>query len=456
MSAVNQQPDSPVVRQGAALTTQTPLDANHNPGNARFSERRVQLNEGWGKETGWGEWENLLSLAYTHVELVRGYLEDPANPGPNADGFAQERKVYDLYLDSHLSRELSPAVQLVYGVDALLGGAKQEASVFEYTVSLDGSSRESSQDANVLKAAEGEGLRAFLGAYAQFDWQAAEGLNLLAGLRFNVTREKREGEKEELGVEVRAEEEKQINRLSGMLGASWRAWSVGADGLTLYADYRNSFKSAAFEFGPEVEAEIPKAETADSYEAGAKASLADGQLEMDLSWFLQDFRNVFLLEGNDIRKTRLRGAELEVDWKLVGDLLLRGSYAWHDARFVEATINDGANDVSGNRLELAPDRIASVGFLYSPKTGLYAGSMWSYTGERFLNKRNTAPVDAYHTIDATLGYRFQGWSLSLNGSNLTDHRDPVSESEFSEILAGTSAYYRLPARSIMLNYSLEL
>jgi len=466
---LQQSPDSPVVRQGAALTTQTPLDANHNPGDAEFTETRVQLNGGYARHTGWGVWSSLASLAVTRAETLRGFLEDPNNPAPNADGYEQEREVADVYLDSHFALPAAGGLELVWGVDALIGAAKQEAGTFEYTVNLDGSSRPSSASATPLKEGEGEGERAFAGAYAQADWQLAERVDLLAGLRWNVTHEMREGEREEdlngngvidPGEEFQDKQKENLSRLSGMVGASWRFWQGEAGHSNLYADYRDSFKPAAFEFGPEVEAAIPEAETAKSYEAGIKTLIGD-RFETDVAWFYQDFENVFLLEGNDIRKTRLRGAELEASLRVSDALRLFGTYAYHDARFVEAAIDtdgDGVADfdVSGNRFELAPERIASLAFLYQPPQGLYCGAYWNSTGDRYLNKRNTAHVGSYRTLDATVGYRQGRLTFALQGANLTDRRDPVAESEFSEIVAGASSYYRLPARHVELTFHYAL
>jgi iron complex outermembrane recepter protein len=197
LTMVRQAPDSPVVREGAALTTKTPLDANHNPGDAKLEETRLQLNGGYRTQTDLGEWDNLVSLAVTKADVLRGFLEDPDNAGPNADGYEQEREVADLYLDSHFLLPLGERLELVYGADALVGFAKQEAGVFEYTVDLDGSSRPSSAAATPVKEGEGEGEREFLGAYVQADWRPVERLDLLAGLRWNLTQEMREGERED-------------------------------------------------------------------------------------------------------------------------------------------------------------------------------------------------------------------------------------------------------------------
>ena len=73
------------------------------------------------------------------------------------------------------------------------------------------------------------------------------------------------------------------------------------------------------------------------------------------------------------------------------------------------------------------------------------------TGDRFLNKRNTAPAPKFVTMDAGIGYRIRSAEFRLDGRNLSNRRDAVSESEF-----GDAQYYRMTARTIqagvIINY----
>jgi len=50
-----------------------------------------------------------------------------------------------------------------------------------------------------------------------------------------------------------------------------------------------------------------------------------------------------------------------------------------------------------------------------------------YVGDRYLNKRNTALAPGFTTVDIGGGYRFDRYELRLDGRNLGDARDPVSE-----------------------------
>jgi outer membrane receptor protein involved in Fe transport len=66
-----------------------------------------------------------------------------------------------------------------------------------------------------------------------------------------------------------------------------------------------------------------------------------------------------------------------------------------------------------------------------------------YSGDRALNKRNTAIAPGFATVDAGIGYRLERWELRVDGRNLSDRRDPIAESEL-----GDAQYYRLPSRRI--------
>jgi iron complex outermembrane recepter protein len=97
----------------------------------------------------------------------------------------------------------------------------------------------------------------------------------------------------------------------------------------------------------------------------------------------------------------------------------------------------------GKNQELTPRNTRALGVVFGDAVGPQASVVYSYIGERFLNKRNTAPVGDYETIDASLGWNFGEWAIRVTGSNLTDKRAPTAESEL-----GDAQYYRLPARHV--------
>ena len=69
---------------------------------------------------------------------------------------------------------------------------------------------------------------------------------------------------------------KNVVRPSETIGASWRAWADGGDEAVLYADFRDAFKPAAIDFGPDYTPDILNPETAQSYEIGVKGAAGAG------------------------------------------------------------------------------------------------------------------------------------------------------------------------------------
>lgn len=451
------------------LWPETSPDDNQNPSDAHINEGRRQLTLGYDREqTVLGALGTTLAVTHTDTSYIRGFLASSGLSAPesslpattDADGFNQSRNVLDVYYDAHFSKALGP-VGLTYGVDLLHGNADVRTGNYAYRVSQDGTVAEASTDNPVDEAFAIKDRRDFLGAYLQGNWKPLPTVELVAGLRLNNTHEKLEVTEDPNGVPNSGSDTRHQTRFSGTLGASWQAYAAGANTVVVYADYRNSFKPLAFEFAPAMEPdeEILPAETARTYEAGFKGAWFDGRLKYDLSGFYVNFDNAkhYTATGEETGGGRLRfaGGEAETRYTLVKDLDVAVNYAYHEQRFVFARTDDGT-DVSGNRPEMSPHVTAGLGLLYLPATGFNAALIDSFTGGRFLNKKNTGPLHSYQTLDAHLGWNgAHGVSLSLDGSNLTDARDAVSESEYSEEING-AAYTRMQGRRVLLSVSKAL
>lgn len=450
------------------LWPETGPNDNHNPADAHINEGRRQITLGYDlPKTVLGDFGTTLAVTHTDTSYLRGFLAGNGLTAPpsalpaadDADGFNQSRNVLDIYYDAHFSRAFGP-VAVTYGVDALHGKANVRTSNFAYRVSRDGSVAESSKDVEQEEMFEVEDERNFLGAYVQGDWKLMSNLDVVAGLRLNSTHEKLkvEADEEEMGGEEGEAAKLNKTRLSGTIGATWTAIQSGRDSLAIYADYRNSFKPLAFEFAPEMEPgeEILPAETARTYEAGFKGNWFDGRFKYDVSGFYVNFDNAktYTAAGEETGGgvIRFQGIETETRTTLAKNLDLAVNYAFHQTRYRAFRTDDGTV-VTGNRPEFAPQQTAGVGLLYLPATGFNAAVIENFTGGRFLNKKNTGPLHSYSTVDAHLGYTtVSGLGVSLDGSNLTNARDAVSESEYSEEING-AAYTRLQGRRVLLSVS---
>ncbi len=454
--ALRQDPTSPQLRKGPVLDPDFPLDANYNPSDARLDEDFYQLSGSYELPLGRNDWLTTLSATHVKNDIVRGFIDaEYVDDGstPNAAGFSQDRDTDGIYFDTHIAQALNAQVQLMYGVDYLYGNAQQTSDNFDYYVPIDGSNAPPSGILPIQESVDLRDRRNFYGEYVQLTAEFAGKFGLLAGFRLNQTQENRSTvEKSADGMEQGGSDQRSKNRPGGTIGLSWKMWQESADFLTLYADYRNSYKPAAIDFGPEAESDILEPETGVSYEAGIRGKLLGGQLEFEANYFDMHMDNLVVTQSVDGRpgltnagKEHFKGVEAEARYHITYDLALLGNYAWHDARFgdYEQLFGDTLTQLKGKRLEMSPDHLAALGLVYHPVLGLHGSVVWNYIGSQYLNKRNTALAPSYSTWDVTLGWRLEHWDFTLAGYNLGDERPPVAESELGE-----GQYYRLPGRSI--------
>ena len=462
-SIVDQKPASPRVREGRVLSPLNPLDANYNPRDAKLDENRLHFVAGYDHDLAGGAWSTTLAVTHSTRDTIRGFLTVLEETDPNAEGFAQDLKTDDIYFDSHISWRLGASGRLVAGIDHLYGKAKADSETFDYFIPLSGHGAPSSKDQPLDHGFNLDDERNFSGLYLQTEWDATPRFHILAGARLNRTAEKLTAGDRELSFPDPGDQgtdKRTKTRGSGTLGLSWLAWGDAANGLWLFADYRNAYKPAALDFGPEAEPDILQPETAKSYEIGLKSRLDGGRFEWELTGFQMDFENLVvsaqsedglpeLVNGGS---ERFKGVELELKGRLHPDLWWQGSYAWHDAKFRDFVQDfDGVlTQLAGNRLEMSARNLASAGLIYAPAHGFLGSVVANYVGDRFLNKRNTALAPSYTTWAAGIGYRSGTWEVRLDGENLNDTRPPVAESEL-----GDAQYYLLPARTVRLSLGLR-
>lgn len=459
LSIVRDVPPSPVIREGSALTALTPINANFNPSDAALDEDKYQLTLAYTRPTPWGTWETLASFSRSHVDDVRAFLH-PDLSG-DADTQNQNRTILDDYFDTHLASELG-RVSLIVGADLLYGYGRQVTlnGNSAYNVPLDGSVvPPPTTQLPVNEIGFVADKRVFAGQYAQLDWKPDERWDVLLGVRLNETDENKLSSDyttppfTNIIAYAHESDSRDVTRPTETAGVSYRAYRDGQDELVVYADFRNAFKPSALDFGPDYQPAVLLPETAKSYEAGVKGVAAGGRLSWQAEAFRLDFTNLVVPTDTGFLTNaageRLQGAEVESRFAITPDLSVAANYAYHDAHFSQYQFFDPDAgvyvDVAGRDLPLSPRHLAAAAVLYQPPQGLNSTLVLSYVGRRFLDEENIAPVGGYTRIDATLGYRFGHYELSLEGTNLTNQRPPVSASEF-----GSESFYLLNARMLWL------
>jgi iron complex outermembrane recepter protein len=467
--AQTQLPTSPVLRNGASLTTLTPPDANFNPADSGIVEHRTHLAMSFDRGLRYGEWRILLSYTSSTSHDVRGFLRRVlaiGADGNNADGFNQDRRVRDLYFDTFLSIALTGSLGLTTGLDWLSGAGTQQSRNFAYVAALDGRAAPPSTSRHVDEINGLDDRREFGGLYAQLDWKPHDRFGVLGGLRLNDTDERQvatHADTIDPANDLYFAHSQNHLRPSGDLGATLRIWGAadGAQRGILFAQYCNTFKPAAIDFGPDVSATILHPENADGYQGGLRVKTLAGAVDWEIAAFKLDFANLVVNQTDangapvmvNAGRERFAGAETELRWHAAPGTVLSAAYSYHDARFGNTmTIESGTPvQLAGHQLNLSPHNIAALGLQAAGFGALQLATQAAYIGRRFLDRLNTAAAGGYVTVDARLALRLRQYTIALQGQNLTNRRDPVTASEF-----GDQSYYLLPARLLMLSIAADL
>jgi iron complex outermembrane receptor protein len=251
-----------------------------------------------------------------------------------------------------------------------------------------------------------------------------------------------------------------VNRLTGSIGAAWRAWNNADTAIsivTLHGNVGYTFQPAQIDFSPNPEAApegggLLKPETQRSVIVGMKADSRNGLAGFDVDGFFVDFYNqpvqatangVAVLRS--IGQQRYKGIDVEGALRPARGLSIKANIGWSDALYEDyvTDIDGKPMQLAGNHQVLTPKVRVGGGLLYAPGRG-WRGSLTSnWIGAHWLNSLNTFEAPAYAVVDASLGYRFDKFTVALLGSNLGDRRDAAQLSELGE-----GQFYRLPARRI--------
>ena len=436
---LTQNPASPHVREGAALSTATPLDANYNPADAFLDDTRLSVSIGSERPVlNDARWTTTASYSHSAQSMFRGFLTDVSNTARNATGFVENIDINDVYADTHVTWPTSSHVQFLAGGDFLFGNGEGKGATFSYTVPLSGSTA-----TNVVKPTDlnldSESRRTFFGAYGQLEWTPSARVRVSTGVRLNATAERRgEGA---TSTHVRP---------AGSLGAIFGLWERGANHVRVFANYRDTFKPAAFDFSLAENEGVLEPETARSFEGGLKVRAAQSRFDLEASTFRMDFKNLVtstVVNGlpslQNSGTTRFQGFEVAAGAHAPHDLMLRATYSFHDGKFVDfvQAFGNTNTQLAGRRFEMSARHLFSAGVIVAPANGFVGDVIVKYAGDRYLNKRNTALAVPFTTVDLGFGWHHERWEIRLDGRNVGDRRDPISESEL-----GDAQYYRLTAR----------
>lgn len=230
-----------------------------------------------------------------------------------------------------------------------------------------------------------------------------------------------------------------------------------SDDVFIYANYARGFRSGGYndQTGTVLNPLIPAAirpvnpEFVDSYEAGFKASFADGNGSISATAYIADYRdaqrtfNASFPGGQETlffnaADLQAKGIEIEGQFSPTENLVFRASAAFSDAeynRFEADTDFDGVNDIdlSGRPVTRVPKTQFGLGGTYSIPVGgnwnLKLNSRVTHESESIAAYSDVDPqfdalLDARTLVDADirLTANDDSYYVRLIGKNLTDKR----------------------------------
>ncbi|HEY1753622.1 MAG TPA: TonB-dependent siderophore receptor [Caulobacteraceae bacterium] len=194
--------------------------------------------------------------------------------------------------------------------------------------------------------------------------------------------------------------------------------------LSLYLSYGASYDPSAENLSLSAKTASLAPEKDETYEAGAKAQVLGGRLQLQAAVFQTQMQNARvgdptnptapqLLAGDE----RVRGFEIDANGHLTRQIEVIAGYTYLDTETVKST--DLAS-IGKPLLNTAPNQ-ANLWLVYEPGGPWKVGAGLNALDRRTADVDGTSHVPGYVTFDAMVSYRLTPHlSLQLNGYNLTD------------------------------------
>ncbi|GAA4864463.1 TonB-dependent receptor [Luteimonas vadosa] len=241
--------------------------------------------------------------------------------------------------------------------------------------------------------------------------------------------------------------------------------------IMVYASASRGFKSGGYNIRANTTA-VPRSgepfddEVVDSYEIGSKMAFLDQTLFLNLAAFHNQYKDIQLsvftqyvdANGNpqffgdftNAGKGTVNGLEVEYQWLPTANWLVSGNLAWLDAEYDEF-LSRGVDISDSQRFTNAPEFSGAVNVEW--RTGLSNGGNlsarvgYSYQSEVWPTT-DLSPLirqGAYGLLNAGVIWKVNdAWSLSLQGSNLTDEEYRTTGYNLQTALGVHTGFYGPP------------
>lgn len=286
-----------------------------------------------------------------------------------------------------------------------------------------------------------------IAVYVEDIYSLSERVKLIGGLRY-----------EQIDVERRSYVgaptfTKSYEPFTGRVGLVFAA----TDAVNLYASYSRAAQPVSQLVSLTSSQNEFSLQQGVQYEIGAKATL--GSADVTFALFDIEKNDVLtqaLIDGvrvnSQIGAQVSQGAELAVAFTLPNDWRIDAHAAWTWlAEYKDFYESLGSTDVISRAGNTPPNvaKIVAGVFVVKSLGDWEITSGLRHVGERQANNNNGIQLDAYTTLDASVGYRWQNANIVLRGRNLTDE-------EYAEWASGSGLMVKLAdprSAELSLTYS---
>lgn len=224
--------------------------------------------------------------------------------------------------------------------------------------------------------------------------------------------------------------------------------------ILIYTSWQRAFKSGTFNVINSTEPpEEVEPEEITTTEIGVKMDLFDGRLRLNGAIFQNEIENLQTLvvsvqSGGAVSienaaKVKIDGAEFTLDWSVIPDLVLNVGASYLDPVFTLFPEGKGYDEetglffedgnFTGNRPPRSPELSGNAGLFYTLdlwRGALEAGIDAYYNDGYFFDNQNSAEQDAYHLVNARIGYLYQPWNFRLTAFGKNLNGEKYAETKF--------------------------
>ena len=198
-----------------------------------------------------------------------------------------------------------------------------------------------------------------------------------------------------------------------------------------YLSYGTSFNPSAETVTQSATTAALDPEKNRSYELGAKIDLLEGNLSFNTALFhvgktnartTDPISRLVTLDGN----VRVRGIEVGVVGRITPAWQVLAGYTFLDGKVIDSLDVGTGLDLGiaskGKTLQNTPRNNASLWTTYSFGQNWEAGGGLVYASKRYVNNFETAVVDSYTRVDASLAFKQPKYDIRFNLQNVTDEK----------------------------------